>query len=74
MVTCYNTTHDVTMFELLDPMSKPVLVITSLLADRAWHIVERSISVKNSLKLLQYLNYLTEVRPLLRMRGPTLLN
>jgi len=63
------------MFELLDPMSKPVLVIVSLqLADRAWHIVECAISVKNTLKLLQYLNYLREVRPLLRMRGPTLLN
>ena len=62
------------MFELLDPVSKPVLVIMSLTADRAWHIVECPISVKSSLKLLQYLNYLTEVRPLLRMRGPTLLN
>jgi hypothetical protein len=55
------------MLELLDPMSKPVLVIMSLLADRAWHVVECTISVKNRLKLLQYLNYLGEVRPLLRM-------
>jgi hypothetical protein len=46
------------MLEPLDPMSKPVLVITSLLADRAWHIVECAISVKDTLKLLQYQNNL----------------
>jgi hypothetical protein len=62
------------MLELLGPISKPVLVIMSLLADRAWHVVECTISFKDRLKLLQYLNYLAEVRPLLRMRGPTLLN